>query len=110
VAHECGRGQVTAPAPSPTEAVEFLSGELRHVLHCWRRTYAGLEGGHLPVAAWACTLWCGSGIWLRLTSSAPARSDPATCVKKSERHQTINVLFNPAPIVYVLGCTDLWAY
>jgi hypothetical protein len=98
-----------AHAPSPAEVVELLSGELRRVLRGWLCTYAGLEGGHLPVTASACTLWCGGGIWLRLISSALASSDPVTCVKKSERHQTIKVLFNLDPIVYVLGCTDLWA-
>jgi hypothetical protein len=109
MAHEHGRRQVTTPAASPTEAIELLSGELHHVLCGWLRTYTGLEGGHLPAAAWACTLWCDDGIWLRLISLAPSSSDPETPVKNSERHQTINVLFNPPAIIYVLGCTNLWA-
>jgi hypothetical protein len=42
-----------APAPSPVEAVELLSGELRRVLRVWLCTYARLEGERLPATAWA---------------------------------------------------------
>jgi hypothetical protein len=35
------------PMPSPAEAIELLSGDLRRVLRSWLRTYTKLDGGHL---------------------------------------------------------------